>query len=162
MRWPLWDDDCRKCHERFDESEGDSWRRPRFHQLAVHNVALGVDCVACHQVHAAGGNPDAYFLEAAHVRGQCALCHSEFAGGAEPGRPPRPPGGVGEAGSRRSDSAMRDATRSHSGRSDFTTREATTLDSTRTDSTTLDSTTLDSTKLDSAKLVSRRLGEEAG
>jgi hypothetical protein len=88
MRWPLWDEDCRKCHASFDESEGESWRRPRFHQLAVHNVALGVDCVDCHRVHEAGGNPKAYFLETAHVRGQCALCHSEFAESAEHGRPP--------------------------------------------------------------------------
>ncbi len=78
MRWPLWDEDCAKCHSSFEESEPDPWASPRFHQLAVHNVDLGVDCVECHQVHRAGGNPDAFFVRAAWVRGQCARCHAEF------------------------------------------------------------------------------------
>lgn len=78
MRWPLWDEDCVQCHADFDESEPAAWESPRFHQLAVHNVELGVGCVECHQVHEDGGNPDAYFLRATWVRSQCARCHSEF------------------------------------------------------------------------------------
>jgi nitrate/TMAO reductase-like tetraheme cytochrome c subunit len=78
MRWPLRDADCRRCHAHFDESQAEAWQSPRFHQLGVHNVKLGVACVECHQSHVAGGNPDAYFLDAAHVRSRCARCHSEF------------------------------------------------------------------------------------
>jgi hypothetical protein len=77
MRWPLWDEDCARCHRSFEESEVDSWRAPRFHQLPVHNVELGVDCVECHLSHA-GGAPDAWFLDVSHVRSQCARCHPEF------------------------------------------------------------------------------------
>jgi nitrate/TMAO reductase-like tetraheme cytochrome c subunit len=78
MRWPLWDEDCRKCHARFDEAAAPPWQSPRFHQLPVHNVRLGVDCVECHDVHASGGSPQSHFLRAAWVRSQCARCHAEF------------------------------------------------------------------------------------
>jgi predicted CXXCH cytochrome family protein len=78
MRWPLWDEDCAKCHDRFDESAAPAWQTPRFHQLAVHNVDLGVACVECHSAHETGGNPDAYFLRADRVRSRCAGCHSEY------------------------------------------------------------------------------------
>ena len=78
MRWPLWDEDCTQCHASFDERDPEPWESPRFHQLAVHNVELEVGCVACHLTHEPDGNPDAYFLHAAHVRRQCARCHSEF------------------------------------------------------------------------------------
>jgi len=78
MAWPLLDGDCQQCHPGFDESEVDPWEAPRFHQLAVHNVELGVDCVECHTVHDLGGNPDAYFLRAQPLRSQCARCHAEF------------------------------------------------------------------------------------
>jgi hypothetical protein len=50
----------------------------RFHEIAVHNVDLGVDCVACHLVHVPGGNPQASFLHAEPVRAECALCHQRF------------------------------------------------------------------------------------
>jgi hypothetical protein len=78
MAWPLWDEDCTKCHDRFDESGGDPWSSPRFHELPVHNVELGVACVECHASHAQGGNPLAFFLDARRVRSRCALCHSQF------------------------------------------------------------------------------------
>ena len=78
MHQPLWDEDCKKCHGTFDESEVGQFESPRFHQLAVHNVELGVDCVECHQMHTPGGDPNAYFLRAAWVRGRCAVCHSQF------------------------------------------------------------------------------------
>jgi nitrate/TMAO reductase-like tetraheme cytochrome c subunit len=77
MASPLWDEDCRQCHERFDSAEADLGNTP-FHALDVHNSALGIDCVECHSVHQAGGNPDVYFLQTAHVRTQCGRCHVEF------------------------------------------------------------------------------------
>jgi hypothetical protein len=82
MRWPLWDEDCRKCHASFAEAAGEGWRDPRFHELGVHNADLGVGCVECHLVHEPGGDPEADFLHAARVRSQCARCHSEFEEGA--------------------------------------------------------------------------------
>jgi nitrate/TMAO reductase-like tetraheme cytochrome c subunit len=78
MRWPLWDEDCRKCHEAFDEAPASTWQSPRFHQVPLHNVELGVDCVRCHRVHDAGGNTSAHFIHADSVRVECARCHPEF------------------------------------------------------------------------------------
>ncbi len=78
MRWPLWDEDCGKCHASFDVSEVLAWQSPRFHQLPVHNVELGIDCVECHQVHETHVNPNSHFLGASWVRSQCARCHAEF------------------------------------------------------------------------------------
>lgn len=83
MRWPLWDEDCSKCHAAFDTSDVEAWQSPRFHQLPVHNTALGVACVECHRVHDAGGKPQAFFLHAPRVRTQCARCHSQFEEGAQ-------------------------------------------------------------------------------
>lgn len=77
MRWPLWDEDCRQCHDVFDERAAEAWQSPKFHQLPLHNAALGVDCVECHRAHAVG-NPDGNFLRAPEVRRQCARCHSEY------------------------------------------------------------------------------------
>ncbi|MGI9592720.1 MAG: hypothetical protein ACR2P8_15225 [Myxococcota bacterium] len=78
MRWPLWDEDCSQCHESFDESDPEPWENPRFHQLGVHNVELGVACVECHSSHQPEGDPRHHFLRAAEVRAQCARCHAEF------------------------------------------------------------------------------------
>jgi len=83
MHWPLWDEDCSKCHTAFDTSDVETWQSPRFHQLPVHNTALGVDCVSCHRAHDAGGNSQAFFLHPPRVRAQCARCHSEFEEGAQ-------------------------------------------------------------------------------
>lgn len=77
MAWPLWDEDCSKCHGGFAVKAAE-FEEPAFHDLAVHNVELGVGCVECHQSHVDGGNPDAYFLSAADVRRQCNRCHPEF------------------------------------------------------------------------------------
>ncbi len=78
MAWPLWDEDCRKCHAGFERAPSKQWETPRFHELAVHNADLGLDCVECHRVHDRGGNPDAHFLHADRVRTQCVRCHFEF------------------------------------------------------------------------------------
>ena len=77
MSSPLWDEDCRQCHERFERAEHELGNPP-FHSLAVHNSALGVDCVECHTAHEIGASPDAYFLQTAHIRRQCGRCHVEF------------------------------------------------------------------------------------
>jgi hypothetical protein len=79
MRWPLWDEDCAKCHDAFEERATDAWSSPRFHEVALHNVDLGVDCVECHQAHEEGGRSEGHFLRPAHVRTQCARCHPELA-----------------------------------------------------------------------------------
>jgi nitrate/TMAO reductase-like tetraheme cytochrome c subunit len=78
MRWPLWDDDCRKCHAEFAGQSWQGWGPEPFHARSVHNTALGVDCVECHRAHGPGGAAGGYFLHAAHVRAQCARCHEEF------------------------------------------------------------------------------------
>ena len=78
MRWPLWDEDCLACHPAFETRDVAPWQSPRFHQLPVHNAALGVACVECHEVHEPGGSPETQFLHAASVRTQCARCHSEY------------------------------------------------------------------------------------
>lgn len=78
MRWPLWDEDCRKCHARFAGQAWDGLGPEPFHARSVHNVKLGVDCVACHGAHGPGGDPAAHFVHAVPVRAQCALCHDEF------------------------------------------------------------------------------------
>lgn len=78
MRWPLWDEDCSKCHPSFAAARERGEAAAPFHALAVHNAALGVDCVECHRAHGPGGDPDAWFLHADHVRSRCAICHSEF------------------------------------------------------------------------------------
>jgi len=78
MHWPLWDADCAKCHTPFEERESEIGRDPLFHELAVHNVELGVACVACHFSHEEGGLADHYQLHAARVRAECAACHPEL------------------------------------------------------------------------------------
>jgi hypothetical protein len=78
MRWPLWDEDCRKCHAEYAGQSWDGFGPEPFHARSVHNVKLGIGCVECHFVHEAGGDPAAHFVDAAAVRVQCARCHDEF------------------------------------------------------------------------------------
>ena len=78
MEWTLWDEDCRKCHPGFDTSPSQPWENRRFHELPLHNVDLGVDCVECHQSHDSTGDPAAQFLRVDWIRTQCSRCHVEF------------------------------------------------------------------------------------
>ncbi len=78
MHWPLRDEDCARCHASFEERAPDDWGDPAFHELAVHNHELGVDCVSCHLSHERGGLPDHFFVHPPEVRAQCARCHPEF------------------------------------------------------------------------------------
>lgn len=77
MAWPLWDEDCRQCHDAFDPPVEDA-PIPAFHSIGLHNVELGVACVECHDSHDTGGLEELYYLRATHVRTQCAQCHSEY------------------------------------------------------------------------------------
>lgn len=81
MAWPLWDEDCRKCHARFDATRHNDWdwyASMPFHAVIGHNENLGVACVECHRAHDTAVDPEASFLESDHVRAQCARCHSDF------------------------------------------------------------------------------------
>ena len=78
MAWPLWDEDCQKCHVNFSDDRSSEWKTRPFHALASHNVDLGVDCVECHRSHDFEGDPEYYHLNASWVRSQCARCHSAF------------------------------------------------------------------------------------
>ncbi len=78
MRWPLWDADCTKCHERFAEVPSTRWADARFHEIPHHNVELPVRCVECHLSHERGGLAEHDFLHPAPVRAQCARCHEGF------------------------------------------------------------------------------------
>lgn len=78
MSWPLWDADCRQCHPHF-EPKGEGFDGVAFHDMPVHNVDLGIDCVDCHSAHAAGGDPDLWFLRVDPLRSRCAQCHIEYA-----------------------------------------------------------------------------------
>jgi hypothetical protein len=77
MRWPLRDEDCRRCHATF-AARVREWDAPAFHELPVHNRELGVDCVECHLAHPRGGLAERGFVHPEPVRAQCARCHSEF------------------------------------------------------------------------------------
>lgn len=78
MHWPLRDEDCARCHATFDERAPEDWGDPAFHELALHNRELGVDCVSCHLSHERGGLADHFFVHPTDVRTQCARCHPEF------------------------------------------------------------------------------------
>ena len=78
MAWPLWDEDCAKCHPSFEASDALAEASQRFHAVPVHNVDLAVRCVECHRVHEPAGTADTFFLHTDLVRGQCARCHPEF------------------------------------------------------------------------------------
>ena len=78
MVWPLRDEDCAQCHATFKDPDPRA-PSPAFHELVVHNAALGVACVECHLSHTTGGSEDLYYLQPTHVRAQCAECHSDFA-----------------------------------------------------------------------------------
>jgi len=81
MNWPLLEEDCQKCHMRFETKAGE-FEDPAFHDLAVHNAELGVDCVECHLAHPSVAEgavaADRWFVDSEHVRKQCGRCHSEF------------------------------------------------------------------------------------
>lgn len=78
MRWPLLDDDCRQCHTDF-ATKAAQFEDPAFHDLEVHNIRLGVDCVECHIAHDPAVDPNRWFLDSELVLEQCARCHGEFA-----------------------------------------------------------------------------------
>lgn len=81
MRWPLWDEDCTKCHGAFETKGAASGGAQPFHGVPLHNAGFEVGCASCHASHEAAGNPQAYFLDASRLRPLCARCHHEFSEG---------------------------------------------------------------------------------
>jgi hypothetical protein len=77
MRWPLRDASCARCHPSF-ERKGSGFDGEAFHDRPGHNQDLGVDCVACHEVHASDARADLWFLRPDAVRARCAECHVEY------------------------------------------------------------------------------------
>ena len=75
MRHPLWDEDCRQCHERYDPERDDD-----FHATADHNAFdFAFRCVECHRSHPVEGVSEAFaFLDRAIVLPLCGECHEEF------------------------------------------------------------------------------------
>ena len=67
MRWPLWDEDCRKCHASFARARATrAGARRAFTSSPCTTSTLGVGCVECHPRTRRGGeSPSAHFLHAA-------------------------------------------------------------------------------------------------
>jgi predicted CXXCH cytochrome family protein len=78
MQWPLWDEDCIKCHTSLGTAHSEGSEERPFHAGLGHRENMGVDCVSCHRAHDTGVDPEKSFLRADHVRVQCAHCHSDF------------------------------------------------------------------------------------
>lgn len=81
MRWPLRDEDCAKCHTKFEGRAAGADGAQPFHAVSVHNVRFEVRCVECHVSHETGVNPQARFMDASRLRPLCARCHPEFSEG---------------------------------------------------------------------------------
>ena len=77
MTSPLSDADCSQCHTQFRE-KGEGFDGEAFHNKALHNVGLGVDCVECHAVHDASGDPERWFLRDDLLSTRCSQCHVEY------------------------------------------------------------------------------------
>ena len=74
MRHPLWDEDCTRCHARYEVRSPDD-----FHALDLHNLPdFEYRCVECHCAHPTSGSAELDFLEPAVVLPVCANCHEEF------------------------------------------------------------------------------------
>ena len=74
MDYPLWDEDCAQCHERYETERSDD-----FHAIEDHNLPSFVyRCVDCHVAHFTEGAAQFGFLEPARVRRACQTCHEEL------------------------------------------------------------------------------------
>ncbi len=73
MRHPLWDEDCAKCHERYQPERDDA-----YHAIAVHDADAPQACVDCHQAHPATRAPELDFIARERVLAICRTCHEEF------------------------------------------------------------------------------------
>ena len=74
MEHPLWNEDCVKCHAKYEPGRDDA-----FHAIDVHNLPdFGYDCVQCHQAHPAGREPSLDYLEREGLVAVCRNCHEEF------------------------------------------------------------------------------------
>lgn len=74
MEHPLWNEDCARCHERYQPERDDA-----FHAIDVHNLPdFEYECVKCHQAHPAGRKKSLDFLEREPLVAVCQNCHEEF------------------------------------------------------------------------------------
>ena len=74
MEYPLWDEDCVRCHETYEPGRSDD-----FHAFEDHNLPnFFYRCVDCHRVHANEGVARFDFLEPDRVRRVCRDCHEEL------------------------------------------------------------------------------------
>ncbi len=74
MAHPLWNEDCVKCHARYEPEREDA-----FHAIGVHNLPeFEFDCVQCHRAHPTGRDPALAFLASDDVLPVCRNCHEEF------------------------------------------------------------------------------------
>ena len=75
MHHPLWDEDCRQCHESYSSTRDDD-----FHAISDHNLFdFDYRCVECHSSHVRqGASPELSFLSEAVVLPICRNCHEEF------------------------------------------------------------------------------------
>ena len=74
MKHPLWDEDCRQCHQRYQAERDDD-----FHALADHNgIDFAHGCVECHRSHPTDGEAAFAFLAREQVLPICRNCHEEF------------------------------------------------------------------------------------
>ena len=75
MKHPLWNEDCRQCHQAYQPAREDD-----FHAIVDHNVVdFEHRCVKCHRAHSTQGvSADLDFLNRAVVLPVCRNCHEEF------------------------------------------------------------------------------------
>jgi predicted CXXCH cytochrome family protein len=74
MEFPLWNEDCTKCHATWKPERTDA-----FHAIGVHNLpAFEFDCVQCHRAHPTGRDAALDFLASDDVLPVCRNCHEEF------------------------------------------------------------------------------------
>ncbi len=74
MQHPRWDEDCARCHGRYEVRSPDD-----FHADDIHNLPdFDFRCVECHRAHTTSGSAELDFLEADVVLPVCAHCHEEF------------------------------------------------------------------------------------
>ena len=74
MDYPLWNEDCAKCHARYEPARDDA-----FHAVEVHNLPdFAYECVECHQGHPTGRKAALDYLETEPLVAVCQNCHEEF------------------------------------------------------------------------------------
>lgn len=74
MEYPLWNEDCAKCHATYSPQRDDA-----FHAIDVHNLpGFEYDCVKCHLAHPTGRKASLDYLAPEPTVAVCRNCHEEF------------------------------------------------------------------------------------